>query len=120
MRKLLILVLLCSLTACATTENVYSIAAKTLLNSRQAVIAGATVTDTLCKQKVLKVDDCTKAAVMYEQAKASYALASDAFVLAVQSGNSADWSAYLIKEADYKTVAGSAIACYQAFTGGEK
>jgi len=92
------------------------VSAKTLLTSRQAVIAGATTVDALCKQGVVKPVDCTKASTLYLQAQAGYNVASDAFVLAVQTGTSADWSAYLAKEADFKALAASAISCYQEFS----
>lgn len=109
--------MVCSLAGCATTENAQSIAAKTLLSSRQTVIAGATATDALCKQKILTPADCTKAAELYEQSQAAYNLASEAFLVAVQTGNAVDWKAYLVKEDTFKNVAGSAVACYNAFGG---
>lgn len=120
MRKLILILLSCSMAACATTETPQSLAAKTLLSSRQAVIAGATTTDALCKQKILSLGDCKKAEVLYKQAQTSYALASNAFVLAIQTGSSSDWKTYLLVEADYKTLAGSTVACYDSFRGGVK
>lgn len=122
-RLLLLAVAALSLTGCPSnkaTETPQSIAAKTLLSSRQAVIAGATTVDTLCKQHVVKPEDCATAALYYDQAQTAYGVASDAFVLAVKTGASSDWTVYLTKEASYKELAASAIACYSSFQGGAK
>ena len=117
--SLLPLLLLLTLSACAHTETPQSLAAKTLLTSRQAVIAGATTVDALCKQGVVKPIDCATASTLYKQSQSAYNVASDAFVLAIQTGASADWAQYLTKEADYKALAASAIAAYNQFGGGK-
>ena len=81
MKNLLLILLAISLTACATTETPQSVAAKTLLTTRQGIIAAATSADALCTRNVLKQADCDKIAVIYRRTQPAYSLASDALLL---------------------------------------
>lgn len=74
---------------CATTETPQSLAAKSLLTTRQGIIAAATTVDGLCSQGVMKQQDCDRAAAMYTQAQAAYVTASDTFLLYLQLSDSA-------------------------------
>jgi hypothetical protein len=105
MKRLVPLLLAISLTACATTETPQSITAKSLLSSRQAVIASAATVDTLCKQKVMSMADCMAAKKAYEQFQACYGAASDTFILYVQKG-----------DGDYNSLVSQVVACQQSFT----
>ncbi|MEA5113035.1 MAG: hypothetical protein VB050_03325 [Geobacteraceae bacterium] len=78
---------ICCLTGCATTETPQSLAAKSLLSTRQGVIAAATTVDGLCAQGVVKQKDCDRASGIYSQAQAAYLTASDAFLLYLQISN---------------------------------
>jgi hypothetical protein len=122
MKKLILVILCCSLAAgcAAVQETPQSIAAKTLLTSRQAVIAGATTVDALCKQNIVKPADCVTAATLYKQSQAAYNVASDAFVLSIQTANAADWTEYLKAESSFTVLAQSTIVACQAFSGGAK
>lgn len=106
MRKMILVLLVFSLSACATTENAQSIAAKSMLTSRQAVIGAATATDALCKQKTLSAANCMMAKAAYEQFQVCYGAASDTFLLYVQKG-----------AGDYNALALQVIACQQTFGG---
>ena len=106
MRKLILILLSCSMAACATTENAQSIAAKSMLTSRQAVIGAATATDALCKQKTLSEANCAMAKVAYDQFQICYGAATDTFLLYLQKG-----------AGDYNALAAQVVACQQTFGG---
>jgi hypothetical protein len=93
-----LLIMLClGVFGCATTgkqETPQSIAAKSLLTTRQAIIATATTADSLCAQGYLQQDDCTRASYLYIQAQAAYAVASDAFLVYLTAGDAASRQAY--------------------------
>lgn len=76
------------LSGCATIETPQSLAAKSLLTTRQGVIVAAGAIDDLCSQGVLRQTDCDNAAVMYTQAQAAYATAVSAFLFYLQVSDS--------------------------------
>lgn len=88
---------LATLYGCATPgkpQTPQSIAAKSFLSSRQAIIAAGMTADTLCSQGVMKQAECDRAGMIYRQAQAAYATASDAFIIAIQTGNAQSWRDY--------------------------
>lgn len=104
--RILILLPLLILSACATTETPQSIAAKTLLTSRQAVIGAAKTTDALCKSKTLSPADCAAAKKAYEQYQVCYNSVSDTFILYVHDG-----------KGDYNMLVNEIMTCQQSFGG---
>jgi hypothetical protein len=92
---LLILVILLTvfISGCATTETPQSIAAKSLLSTRQGIIAAATTADDLCTQGVMKQPDCDTGAKVYTEAQVIYNLASDAFLVYLDTGKPDDFEA---------------------------
>ena len=106
MRKLILILLSCSMVACATTETPQSMAAKTLLLTRQTVIAAARTTDELCKLGTVKQPECIQAKTAYEHFQVCYEPTSTAFLMAIQNG-----------AGDYNKLANDALACQQAFGG---
>lgn len=107
MRKLILVALAFSLTACGpVAESPQSIAAKTLLTTRQAVIGAATATDALCKTGQLKQPECQTAKKAYEQFQVCYEPLSTAFLLYVQNGSG-----------DYNKLVSDTLLCRQAFGG---
>ncbi|MRR33171.1 hypothetical protein EG829_00525 [bacterium] len=100
---LALLLTACLYAGCATTETPQSIAAKSLLSSRQGVIAAATTVDALCSQGIIGKADCDKAAKTYTQAQAAYNTASDAFLLYIQLSDSASLKRF--EEAQTKLLA---------------
>jgi len=89
--------LIIGLSACATTETPQSIAVKTLLSTRQGIIAAATTADELCTQGVLRQADCDKALALYKQGQAAYLVASDAFQVYLDTGRSGGYDLALAR-----------------------
>jgi flagellar basal body-associated protein FliL len=83
------------ITGCATTETPQSTAAKSLLGTRQGIIAVATTADELCTQGVMKQADCDTAAKVYTQAQVAYNLASDAFLVYLDTGQPGGFEAVM-------------------------
>lgn len=80
-----LLVLGMALTGCAgiqgTRQSPQAIAAKSLLSTRQGIIAAAMTADTLCTQGAMKQADCDRAEEMYGLAQQAYGTAADAFLV---------------------------------------
>jgi len=120
---MMLLVGICSLlffAGCATTETPQSIAAKSLLTSRQAIITSAEAANDLCSQGVMKQSDCDKARDLYKQGQAAYNAASDGFLLYLQSGNMADEAAFEALRARLSNINSDLVVLLQAFGGGAK
>lgn len=105
MKLLILLIMACSLTACPR-ETPQSVAAKTLLTTRQAVIGAATATDALCKTGQLKQPECQAAKRAYEQFQVCYEPLSTAFLMYVQNGSG-----------DYNKLVGDVLTCQKSFGG---
>lgn len=85
---------------CATVETPQSLAAKSLLTTRQGIIAAATTVDGFCTQGLLKQPDCDNASRIYNQAQTAYTTAADAFLLYLQLSN--DDSLLKFQEAQFR------------------
>jgi len=114
MRKLILLFLTFSLAACASVETPQSITAKSLLSSRQTVIAAAVTADTLCKQKAIKASDCEVIKTQYERFQVGYNIASGSFVVYVQTGNETAWKQ---AEAVFQKLSADTLACLATYGG---
>lgn len=83
MKKLLLILLACSLTACATTQTDTPLvmAGKSLLAVKSTIVTTATAIDGLCKTQKISADKCQQAKVAYEMSKPAYDTAIDAYLL---------------------------------------
>jgi len=112
------LAIVLSLPGCATVETPQSLAAKSLLTTRQGVIAAATTVDGLCSQGVLKQADCDKAALIYIQAQAAYATTSDAFLVYLQLADSASLQKFQDAQLTFQALLLDIDGMAKAFQGG--
>ncbi|MFH1027692.1 MAG: hypothetical protein V1791_06795 [Pseudomonadota bacterium] len=114
----LALVVMLVFSGCATVETPQSLAAKSLLTTRQGVIAAATTVDGLCSQGVMKKADCNQAALIYKQAQAAYATTSDAFLLYLQLSDSASLQKFQDAQLTFQRLFLDIDGMAKAFQGG--
>jgi hypothetical protein len=101
--------LLISVAGCGPiAETPQSIAAKSMLTTREAVIGMAVTADNMCRQKIIAEAECLQAKKAYEQFQVCYGVASDTFLLYVRNG-----------AGDYNALAIQVLACKEAFGGGK-
>jgi len=120
---LMLLAGLCSLmffSGCATTESAQSIAAKSLLSTRAAIITSAQAADDLCTQGIMKQADCDKALELYKQGQAAYNAASDGFLLYLETGALTDEAQFEALRSRLSNINSDLTAVLQSFTGGAK
>lgn len=114
----LALAVILALPGCATVETPQSLAAKSLLSTRQGVIAAATTIDSLCSQGVMRQADCNQAALIYAQAQASYAATSDAFLLFLQLSDTASLQKFQQAQLTFQALFRDIDGMATAFRGG--
>jgi len=89
------------LSGCAITQQSHaSIAAKSLLSAQAVTVGLAEAADGMCTAGALSQSQCDQIGEIYGQARASYDLATDLLIVAIESGDSEDSAAW----ANYQTV----------------
>lgn len=89
------LVAACVMAACATSgkrDTPQAVTAKSLLSARQLIITAATTADGLCSAGMLSQKDCNQAREIYGQATSAYYTAADAYLFALDAGDSKSWA----------------------------
>jgi len=93
--------LIASMSGCAIREQSHaSLAAKSLLSTQAVVVGLAEAADDMCTAGTLKQSQCDRVAVIYGQARASYDMAADLLIVAIESGGSEESAAW----ANYRAV----------------
>jgi hypothetical protein len=100
------------------SETPQSIVAKSLLVSRQGIIAAAETADTLCAQGIMKQEDCNQARNIYEKAQAAYTAASDAFLLSLTTHDAQDYEAKRARLKIFSADLNILLKKYSASAGG--
>ena len=109
------------LVACATSptrnESPQSVSAKSLLSARQLIISAGITADSLCTTGVLKQRDCDQARDLYEQGQAAYRVAADAFLIALEAGDSSSWKEFEATQPRLMSLATNLDTLVKSFSG---
>jgi hypothetical protein len=93
--------LVSALSGCAIKQQSHaSLAAKSLLSAQAVVVGLAEAADDMCTAGTLNQDQCDEVAKIYGQARASYDMATELLIVAIESGDSQDSAAW----ANYQAV----------------
>ncbi|MGE4545824.1 MAG: hypothetical protein AB7D06_17165 [Pedobacter sp.] len=97
--------LVSSLPGCAITQQSHaSIAAKSLLAAQAVTVGLAEAADAMCTAGTLNQGQCDQFGEIYGQARASYDLATELLIVAIESGDSeesAAWANYQVVNARF-------------------
>lgn len=111
--------LVTSLSGCAITQQSHaSIAAKSLLAAQAVTVGLAEAADDMCTAGTLNQSQCDQIDNIYGQARASYDVAANLLIVAIESGESeesAAWANYLAVSARFSEITSSMQAIATEF-----
>jgi hypothetical protein len=102
MKRLILLPLLFSLSACATfsgqTDTPQITAGKSLLAIQTTIVSTRTAIGVPCQKGLIAPADCTSMDLIYQQSKPAYDAAVDAATIALTSGTATDAATFQTKQ----------------------